>query len=182
LAAKPILLGVIGRPHGVRGHVHVQSHAEQKQDLAAYGVLRDRQGRQFTLRWVGAGIAEVTCHHNGTATVVADRESAALLVNTPLFLDRAALPEPEPDTFYLADLIGLAVHATDGAPIGELCAVHDYGAGASLEIALAAGGTLLVPFTRAAVPVVDPEAGRIVVDPPAELEADLTDPERESAA
>ena len=50
--------------------------------------------------------------------------------------------------------------------------MHDYGAGASLEIARADAPALLVPFTRAAVPVVDVAAGRITVVPPAEIEAE----------
>jgi 16S rRNA processing protein RimM len=46
--------------------------------------------------------------------------------------------------------------------------VHDHGAGAFVEIARAAGPALLVPFTRAAVPVVDLAGRRLVVVPPAE--------------
>jgi 16S rRNA processing protein RimM len=50
--------------------------------------------------------------------------------------------------------------------LGHVRAVHDYGAGDSIEIARPSGAPVLVPFTRAAVPVVDLADGRLVVDPP----------------
>ena len=55
LPESRILMGVIGRPHGVRGLVRVTSYAE---DLTAYGPLTDPKGRQFVLRWRGAGVVE----------------------------------------------------------------------------------------------------------------------------
>ncbi len=57
----------------------------------------------------------------------------------------------------------------NGAEIGRVAAVHDYGAGTSLEIE-AGGGSLLVPFTQASVPVVDVAGGQITVQPPNEIE------------
>jgi 16S rRNA processing protein RimM len=50
-------------------------------------------------------------------------------------------------------------------------AVHDYGAGTSVEIARAQAAPLLVPFTRTAVPEVDIEQGRMTVSPPLVIEA-----------
>ncbi len=57
-----------------------------------------------------------------------------------------------------------------GALLGEVTAVHDYGAGTSLEIARGGAGPLVVPFTREAVPVIDVAGGRLVVAPPTEIE------------
>jgi 16S rRNA processing protein RimM len=165
-----ILLGVIGRPHGVRGLVHVTSHTADPAALAAYGPLSDERGRSFTLRWRGEGVAEVAELVDGTPMRVADRSGAEKLTNTPLFIDRAALPAPDPDEFYLADLVGLAAMDTTDAPLGTVTAVHDYGAGISLEIAHPGAPPLLVPFTRAAVPAVDVARGRVTIDPPSPLE------------
>ena len=100
-----ILMGVIGRPHGVRGLVRVTSYAD---DLTAYGPLSDAQGRRFVLRWRGEGVAEIAEMVGGAEVKVADRTAAERLTNTRLYVDRAQLPEPEEDEFYLADLIGLA--------------------------------------------------------------------------
>ena len=94
---------------------------------------------------------------------IADRTAAEKLNGRDLFIDRSALPEPDDEeTFYHADLIGLAVVDADGERIGEIVAVPDYGAGDLLEIRPAAGKTFHLPFTRACVPVVDVAGGRVV--------------------
>ena len=162
-----ILLGVIGRPHGVRGLVHITSHTADPAALAEYGPLSDGKGRTFTLAWKGDGIAELTELTNGARVRIADRDAATRLTNTKLYIDRAQLPPPEEDEFYLTDLIGLEAIDQQGRGIGRITAVHDHGAGAFLEI----NPTTLIPFTRAAVPEVDLAAGRVVVAPPLEVEA-----------
>lgn len=165
-----ILLGVIGRPHGVRGLVRVTSHTADPADLTAYGPLSDDKGRRFVLRWRGEGVAEVEEQAGGRALKVADRTAAEKLTNTRLYIDRAQLPEPETDEFYLADLVGLTAIDAEGRVLGAVGAVHDYGAGASLEIVAEAAPPLLVPFTRACVPKVDVAGGRVVVVPPDQVE------------
>jgi 16S rRNA processing protein RimM len=164
-----ILMGVVGRPHGVRGLVHVTSYAE---DLTAYGPLTDPQGRQFVVRWRGEGVAEIAELAGGAELKVADRTAAEKLTNTRLLVDRSQMPEPEDDEFYLADLVGLIARNTGGEELGTVAAVHDYGAGASLEIGRGNAPPLLVPFTRLCVPTVDITAGLLVVAPPQEVEVD----------
>ncbi len=164
-----ILMGVIGRPHGVRGLVHLHSYATVPADLATYGVLSDDRGGSWTLRWRGEGVAELV---DAAGVAVADRERAASLVNRKLYVDRERLPRPETEEFYHADLVGLDAVERSGEgerAIGRVLAVHDYGAGTSLEIGDAAGSVLL-PFTRACVPDVAIAAGRIVVVMPDEVE------------
>ncbi|MDE2516553.1 MAG: 16S rRNA processing protein RimM [Rhodospirillales bacterium] len=168
MPAQPILIGVIGRAHGVRGLVHVTSYAAEAA-LDAYGPLHDAAGRRYRLRLVGEGIAEIAAEGEGGFVRIADRDAAAALVNTRLFVDRTALPAPEEEEFYLADLVGQSCFAPDGAALGRVIAVHDYGAGVSLEIGGEGQAGLIVPFTRAAVPEIDLAAGRIVIDRPAEI-------------
>jgi 16S rRNA processing protein RimM len=159
-------MGVLGRPHGVRGLVRVTSYAD---DLTQYRPLSDDKGRRFALRWRGEGIAEISELIDGGEVKVADRTAAERLVNVRLYVDRAQLPEPEDDEYYLADLIGLGAFDAGGATLGRITAVHDYGAGASLEIA---GETsAIVPFTRACVPAVDVAAGRVTVALPEDVTA-----------
>jgi 16S rRNA processing protein RimM len=159
-----IQLGVIGRPHGVRGLVHVHSYTADPEALPAYGPFTDERGRVFALRWMSEGVAELSEMVDGKKIPVRDRSVAEKLVNTRLFVPRERLPAPDADEFYLADLVGLAAFAVDGTELGRVDVVHDYGGGASLEI-----GRLLVPFTRACVPVVDVAGGRVTVVPPAEV-------------
>ena len=84
---------------------------------------------------------------------------------------RDALPDPDLNEFYHADLIGVAAVLGDGAPYGRVLALHDFGAGDMIEIERADGGVVVLAFTRAVVPEIDLPAGRIVVDPPNEIDA-----------
>jgi len=160
-----ILMGVIGKPHGVRGAVHVHAYTDNPASLADFP-LRDQRGRRVELSWVTEGVARVTLYEAGSKIAVSDRDTAARLVNVQLFVERAALPPAAEDEFYLADLIGLAAIGADGASLGTITAVHDYGAGASIELD---DGSLL-PFTRAVVPEIDLAAKRAIVVPPFEIE------------
>ncbi len=111
-----ILLGVIGRPHGVRGLVRVVSHTEDPAALAGYGPLTDERGRRWTLAWRGEGIAEL---RDEAGRSVADRNEAEALVNLRLYADRDRLPRRRQDEFYLADLIGLSAVDRTGASLGR---------------------------------------------------------------
>jgi 16S rRNA processing protein RimM len=171
MPADRVVLGVILRPHGVRGLVRIASYTEPAAAIASYGPLADEHGRRFALCWRGEGIVELAEIVGGSMVKVADRTSAAQLANRPLYVARERLPAPAADEFYLSDLVGLAAFDRSGREIGEVVAVHDYGAGTSVEIARAQAAPLLVPFTRTAVPEVDIEQGRMTVSPPLVIEA-----------
>ena len=163
---RRILMGVVGRPHGVRGLVHVNSYTADPADLAGYGPLLDDAGRAWTLAWRASGVAEL---RDAAGRPVQDRGAAERLVNTKLWMDRDRLPQAEEGEFYLADLVGMAALDPAGTAIGRVTVVHDYGAGASLEIERPGNAPLLVPFTHACVPHVDPAAGTLVVMEPDEV-------------
>ena len=165
-----IQLGVIGRAHGVRGQVRVTSHTADPTALTGYGPLSGPNGRRFTLHWVGEGIAEIAETIDGKAVKVADRDAAERLTNTKLFIERHRLPAPDDDEYYLADLIGLKAVDLGGTALGVISAVHDFGAGTSLEIGQAAAAPLLIPFTAACVPAVDLASGLVTVVPPHEID------------
>jgi 16S rRNA processing protein RimM len=158
-----VCVGVVAGAHGVRGAVRIKSFTADPADVAAYGPLTDESGaRRFRLAVVGQSKGVVIARIDG----VADRNAAEALRGVRLYVERSALPPPEEDEFYHADLVGMAAVQADGAPFGQVVAVHDFGAGDSLEIERPEGGTILLPFSRAAVPVVDVAARRLVVDPP----------------
>ena len=157
-------MGVVGRPHGVRGLVHVHSYTTDPSALPGYSPFTDDRGRRFTLAWHSDGVARMAELVDGVALPPRDRTAAEALVNVRLYVDRDRLPPPDEDEFYLTDLVGLSAVAPDGTALGRVDVVHDYGAGASLEI-----GRLLIPFTRACVPQVDVAGGRLVVVVPAEV-------------
>ncbi len=155
-------MGVIGRPHGVRGLVRLASYASAPAGLAG-GPLHDDSGRLWHVAWRGAGIAQLA---DASHRPITDRTEAATLTNLRLYVDRADLPEPDPNEFYLVDLVGLEARDEAGAPIGRVATVHDYGAGVSVEL----DSGLIAPFTEAAVPHVDLSAGYLTVLVPDEIE------------
>ncbi len=169
MTEKLILLGVVGRAHGVRGRVRVTSHTADPAALTEYGPLSTSDGRRFTLRWKSEGVAEVFDISSGQPVKISDRSQAERLTNTRLFIERGKLPEPEADEFYLADLVGLTAVDGSGAMVGTVSAVHDYGAGASLEIAQDNAASLLLPFTLACVPEVSIATGRVTIAQPDEI-------------
>ncbi len=164
-----VCLGAIAGAHGVRGLVKIKSFTQDPADLTAYGPLADESGRRrFEIAVTGRATGLLVARIAG----VEDRDAAQALRGVRLYVARAALPEPEDaEQFYQADLIGLAAEDPQGRPLGTIVAVENYGAGDFLEIARAEGAPLLVPFTKAAVPLVDLEGGRVVVAPPEEVEA-----------
>ena len=168
---KRILVGEIGRPHGVRGLVKLKSFTSEPASIASYGPLTDASGaRRFAVTWKGDGIAAVEG--------VTDRDAAQRLTGTKLYVARDRLPQTEEDEFYLSDLIGLSAVTGTGEPAGIVKAVEDHGAGPFLVLAKD-GRETEVPFTRAAVPQVDVAAGRVVVQPLAEI---FVQPQREEDA
>ena len=167
MVGRRILVGAIAGAHGVRGAVRIRSFTADPRAVGAYGALFDEAGtRRFQLTVTGSAKGGVVAQIAG----VADRDQAEALKGTRLYVAREALPPPdEPEEFYIADLVGLDADRPDGSRLGRVTAVDNYGAGDVVEIALAAGGSLAVPFTRQTVPVVDIAGGRLVVDPPAEV-------------
>ena len=86
------------------------------------------------------------------------------------YVDRDRLPAADEDEFYFADLIGLAAVDPRGETLGEVIAMHNFGAGDIVELKLAAdGSTTMLLFDKATVPEVDIAGGRIVVAMPEEI-------------
>ena len=175
-AKTPICVGVVLGPHGIRGAVRIKSFTSEPARVADYGPVSTEDGsRSFTLKPIGRMKGVILAEISG----VADRSTAESLKGVRLYVPRAALPEPEEEEFYHADLVGLTVERTDGSPAGRVAAVLDHGAGAYLEIVEGDGPALIIPFTRRAVPLVDMAGGRVVVDPPVESAAERQAKEEE---
>lgn len=156
-----ICVGAIAGAFGVRGEVRLKSFTATPEDIAAYGPLTTEDGEtSFTVTLTRPVTGGLGARLSGVGT----REQAEALRGTTLWAPRDALPSLPDDEFYHADLIGLEVFDPGGQPLGRVRAIYDHGAGDILEIT--GKQTLLLPFTRAAVPTVDLAAGRIVADPP----------------
>jgi len=155
----------------VRGEVRVKSYTEDPKAIGAYGALTDKAGaRVFAFESLRPLKDEMlVARVKGVAT----REAAEALNGAELFARREQLPPPGEDEFYYDDLIGLAAMTREGVGLGRVVALSNFGAGDILEIAPESGGeTLLLPFTKAVAIEIDFSAGRIVVEPPREIEGE----------
>ncbi len=159
-----ICLGQIGAPHGVRGEVRLWSFTSDPSAIADYGPLETDDGRAFEIETLRLAKDHFVVRLSG----IRDRDAASALTNARLYVPRERLPETaEPDEFYHADLIGLAVVGRAGDRLGTVVAIHNFGAGDLIEVRAETGGkTELVPFDTTHVPAVDVAAGKLVVDPP----------------
>jgi 16S rRNA processing protein RimM len=143
--------------------MRIKCFTEQPEDIVRYGPLTDETGdRCFELRLVGAAKGVVLARLSG----IEDRDQAETLRGLRLYLPREALPQTKAEEYYHADLIGLEVVLGDGTSVGRVRAIHDFGAGDTLELTRLGGSPVMVPFTRTIVPRVELAAGRLVVDPP----------------
>lgn len=172
--SRRVLVGAIAGAHGVRGEVTIKSFTADPRKIVAYGPLCDEAGeREFKLQLRGEVRGLVIARIDG----IADRNAAEALKGLRLYAPRAKFPRPKRDEWYLADLVGLRAEGADGAAMGQVKALHNFGAGDLLEVEKADGATFFVPFSKTAVPVVDIEGGRLVVVPPPETEAKEDEPE-----
>ena len=168
MAEDRLCVGVIVGAHGVRGDLRVKSFTGEPEDLASYGPLTDAGGaREFRLRIMGTVRGLLRVHMDG----VEDRNAAEALAGVELYIERDQLPPTQRDEYYHADLVGLRAERPDGSLYGTVRALHDFGAGDVIEIALALGGVVVLPFTRAVAPEIDLDAGRVVIVPPEEQAA-----------
>ncbi|XOC79973.1 ribosome maturation factor RimM [Microvirga sp. M2] len=159
-----VLVGEFGRAHGLKGEVRLKSHTGDPQAIAGYRPLAGSNGKNHSLKTVRpapGGAADLLI---AVVDGVTTREAAEALNRVQLFVERAKLPPPdEEDEFLLADLIGLSVQDETGETIGTIVGVPNYGGGDLLEVAPAQKGpTVLLPFTKAFVPLVDLAGKRVV--------------------
>jgi 16S rRNA processing protein RimM len=165
-----VCLGLIVRPHGVRGLVRIKPYTADPKGVGAYGAVEDESAeRQIKLSVVNVAKGMVTAKIEG----VTDRDQAEAMRGTELWVPRSVLPEPAEEEFYHHDLVGLRAEGKDGVEFATVKAVENFGAGNIVELQWEAGPTAFVPFTKEFVPVIDIPGGRIVVDPVPDLkEAD----------
>ncbi|MGY1604770.1 ribosome maturation factor RimM [Geodermatophilus sp. SYSU D00815] len=160
-----MVVGRIGRPHGVRGEVTLEVRTDDPDLRFTPGaVLRTDPASRGPLT-----VARARWHREVlllTLEGVESREGAEELRDTLLLVDVAALPAlDDPDDFYDHQLVGLTARLTDDSVLGEVAAVRHEGADL-LVVRRPDGGEVLIPFAKAIVPTVDLAAGHVVVDPP----------------
>jgi 16S rRNA processing protein RimM len=158
--ADAVLLAVVVAAHGLKGEVKLKTFTSAPAALGDYGEVTTGDGRTFEIRDVRPVREDEAV---GRFRGIADRNAAESLKGQRLYVPRSALPPPEEEEFYHADLVGLSAQDMEGGALGRVRGIYNFGAGDVLEIEDAKGATFFVPFTREAVPTVDVTGKRIVV-------------------
>ena len=163
-----VVVGRIGKPHGVRGEVTVDVRTDEPERRFSVGArLRAEPPAGSALRLSAVTVARTRWHQGvllATFEELGDRTAAEAARGTVLHvtIDAAETPE-DPDEFYDHQLAGLAAYDVDGAPLGEVTGVVHGGAQDLLTLRTVDGREALVPFVKALVPEVDLAARRVVV-------------------
>lgn len=162
-----VLVARISGAFGVKGELRIRTYTDNPLALLEFRHLKRSDGTPaltlISARSFRDGVI-------ARAKEAANKDEADALKGLDLYAPRSALPPPDDEEFYLADLIGLEAIAPDGAPLGRVKAVPNFGAGDLLEIQPPRGRSWMVTFTAETVPSIDLEAGRIVIARPPEIE------------
>jgi 16S rRNA processing protein RimM len=158
---RVIQLGEITGAHGVKGWVRVHSFTDPKSNLLDYSTwLLERDGE-----WRASAVE--AARESGKRLIakladVDDREAAAELAGTAVGVRRSALPAPEANEYYWADLEGLVVRNLGGDVLGRVERL--VATGANDVLVLAGDDRKMIPFESAIVRSVDFATGEILVD------------------
>lgn len=172
MSTTQVVVGRIGKPHGIRGELSVEPRTDEPDRRFAPGaVLRTETPRGSAPHGPGRPqslTVETVRWHQDRLLVrfveVPDRTAAEAARGLVLAADVPADEAPEdPEEFYDHQLVGLRVETTEGTAVGEVTLIQ-HGAGQDLVVVRTPDGAeVLVPFVTALVPVVDVAAGRLVV-------------------
>jgi 16S rRNA processing protein RimM len=152
-----VTLAAVAGAHGLGGEVRLKLFAQGVDSLKRHQILFAGE-RALTLKSVKPGSAGAIARF----AEVADRAAAEALRGMLLTVPRSALPPLEEGEYYHADLIGLPCEDRDGAALGTVVGVENYGAGDLLEIEKQDGKKTLIPFKPGIADLID---GHIAVDP-----------------
>jgi 16S rRNA processing protein RimM len=177
-----VIVGRIGRPHGIRGEVVMGVRTDEPDLRFAVGAVLglDRslpaEAGEATASGGQLTVASVRWHSGQLLvafTGITDRTAAGELTGSWLSVDSSLLPDiSDPDEFRDHELVGLSVRTASGDAVGVVTDVLHSGQdllvvrAAHREGAVDKGGEYLVPFVKAIVPEVDIRAGLLVIDPP----------------
>lgn len=170
-----VVVGRVGRPHGVRGDVTVEVRTDDPGGRFAPGSLLRTDPDRGPLEVADAR------EHSGRLLVrfrgVDDRGAAEALRDLLLLVDVDPRERPDdPEEWYDHQVVGLRAATVDGRDLGAVTEVLHLPGQDVLVLRAGDGPELLVPFVAAIVPEVDTAAGRLVVDPPPGLLGDPAGP------
>ena len=168
-----VVVGRIGKAHGIKGEVSVEPRTDEPERRFADGARLRTQAPAGGAPHGPGRPAELTVvasrwHQSRLLVTFAelrDRTQAEAARGLLLVVDVDLAEKPEdPEEFYDHQLVGLRVEKTDGTPVGTLTEVVHATAQDLLAISAEDGREILVPFVSQLVPEVDLVGGRVVVE------------------
>jgi 16S rRNA processing protein RimM len=163
-----ILIGRIGRTHGIRGDVFVNPETDAPEDRFVPGRVLHLEAPGRSERVTIASVK----FHQGRPIVgfsgVDTMDAAQALAGAELRMPEADLPPLPEGSYYRHDLVGCEVSDTTGQAIGRVTSVDGPLEQSRLVIA-GPRGEVMVPMVGGICVRVDPGAKVIIVDPPAGL-------------
>ena len=168
-----VIVGRIGRPHGIRGEVVIGVRTDDPDLRFTVGATLEARPAPDEEPAGGGRLTVASARwHSGQLLVafagITDRTAAGELTGSWLSVDSSQLPElADPEEFRDHELIGLSVRTCAGQAVGVVTEVLHHGQDLLVvQRPGGAGGEYLVPFVKAIVPQVDVSAGVVVIDPP----------------
>ena len=163
-----VVVGRVGKPHGLRGEVTVDVRTDEPERRFAVGATLRAEPPQGSASGLRSLTVASTRWHQGVLLAgfdeLPDRDAAEAARDTMLHAMIPADSSPDdPEEFYAHQLVGLAAYDEAGAPLGEVTAVTHGAAQDLLTVRTPDGRDALVPFVGALVPSVDLDAGRVVI-------------------
>jgi 16S rRNA processing protein RimM len=163
-----LVVGRIGKPHGLRGEVTVDVRTDEPELRFADGATLRAEPPAGSASRLTAVTVSGTRWHQGVLLArfeeLGDRNAAEAARGIVLHATLPADASPEdPEEFYDHQLIGLDAVDLDGKPLGTVSRVVHGGAQDLLQIRTPDRREALVPFVAALVPEVDVAGGRVVV-------------------
>ena len=155
--AKRVALAAVAGAHGVKGELRLKLFADSVESLARHSKVYVG-GREVAVRDIRAGGKTAVARFEG----ISDRSAAEALRGQLVEVDRTDLPPLEEGEYYHADLVGLPCVDEEGASVGTVVAVENFGAGDLIEVERSNGKRSLIPFRD---PIARLDGERIVLDP-----------------
>jgi len=184
-----VIVGRIGRPHGIRGEVTIEPRTDEPEIRFAPGAVLylvppSVKGSPAATGPSRTLTVEYMHWHSGRLLVafeeIADRNQAEDCRNHLLEIERPADEQPEdPDEYYDSALVGCAVRTAEGEPVGVIHDVLHLPAQELLAVRADDGREFLIPFVAAIVPTVDIAARLVTITPPPGLIEPLDEALRE---
>jgi 16S rRNA processing protein RimM len=143
-----VTVGRVGKPHGIDGSFFVAGGSTSPERFA--------QGTTLLVDGAAAKVVASKRGAGGRFVIKLDREAPR---GATLAVPRDALPEPGEDTYYVFELIGLAVEEDGGRSLGVVEEVENLPANDVLVL----DSGLLLPLVESCVLDVDLAAGRVLV-------------------